>query len=101
MSGEIAFAHVMISGHVQGVGYRAWAQREANARGLRGWVRNRSNGDVEALFEGAKDDVDAMCEICWQGPRAAKVKNVSLVPFEEDKMPELNLMQGFFQIPTL
>ena len=47
-----SIVRVTISGRVQGVGYRAWTEMEATARGVRGWVRNRSNGDVEALFAG-------------------------------------------------
>jgi acylphosphatase len=45
-------AHVRIVGRVQGVGYRAWTVDEARRRGLSGWVRNRSDGDVEAVFSG-------------------------------------------------
>jgi acylphosphatase len=90
----------MISGRVQGVGYRNWAEREAIARGLHGWVRNRTNGDVEAVFKGPKEAIDGMCKACWQGPSAAKVKSVSFKPLEPDKVSELNLKEGFFQIET-
>lgn len=70
---------VTISGFVQGVGYRAWTEREARARGLRGWVRNRLNGDVEALFAGPANDVEAMCAACRHGPRAARVEKVAII----------------------
>lgn len=68
--------HASISGRVQGVGYRAWVAREAESLGLRGWVRNRRDGSVEAVFKGGEDAVVRMLDECWQGPRGAKVDNV-------------------------
>ena len=65
-----------IEGRVQGVWFRGWTVMEARQRGLRGWVRNRSDGSVEALFAGPRPAVDAMLEACWQGPPAAKVRVV-------------------------
>jgi acylphosphatase len=50
---------------------------EARQRGLRGWVRNRSDGSVEAMFAGPKPAVDAMLEACWNGPPAAQVSRVT------------------------
>ncbi len=67
---------VQIEGRVQGVWYRGWTVQEAVRRGLRGWVRNRSDGSVEALFAGPAPDVDAMVEACWRGPPAARVARV-------------------------
>ena len=64
---------VVISGRVQGVWFRGWTERQARARGLKGWVRNCPDGTVEALFSGAAADVEAMIEECWGGPPAAKV----------------------------
>ena len=63
----------VISGRVQGVWFRGWTERQARARGLDGWVRNRADGTVEALFSGDSAQVDAMIEDCWAGPPAAKV----------------------------
>lgn len=65
-----------IEGRVQGVWYRGWTIMEARQRGLRGWVRNRSDGSVEALFAGPKPAVDAMLEACRQGPPSAKVRKI-------------------------
>jgi len=65
--------HVMIRGRVQGVGYRAWTERQALARGLEGWVRNRRDGSVEAAFSGPDEIVDAMLEACRRGPPSARV----------------------------
>ncbi len=68
--------HCRVSGHVQGVGYRAWAQSEAQARGLSGWVRNCRSGDVEAVFSGDDAVVDDMLVALWTGPAGASVKAV-------------------------
>ena len=64
---------VIVRGRVQGVGYRAWTEIAALERGLEGWVRNRRDGSVEALFIGPKDDVAAMIEDCRNGPPGARV----------------------------
>jgi acylphosphatase len=60
--------HIIVHGRVQGVGFRAFVEVEALTRGLEGWVRNRSDGSVEAVFAGEADAVDAMIEACQRGP---------------------------------
>jgi acylphosphatase len=64
---------VVVRGRVQGVGYRAWMEITALERGIEGWVRNRRDGSVEALFIGAKEDVAAIIEDCRSGPPGARV----------------------------
>ena len=71
---------VVISGRVQGVWYRAWTEKAALARGLDGWVRNRSDGTVEAVFSGADADIDAMLAACRTGPPLARVEDVVAAP---------------------
>jgi len=71
--------HIRISGRVQGVGFRAWTERRAVALGLSGWVRNNADAQVEALFCGPADAVDAMLAACREGPRFAEVKAVELL----------------------
>lgn len=78
---------VRIEGRVQGVWYRGWAQEEAERRGLRGWVRNRNDGSVEALFVGAEASVDDMVAACRRGPPAARVNAVIEHPAEDDGSP--------------
>jgi len=71
-------AHVFISGQVQGVGYRLSTVSEARRWGVNGWVRNLSDGRVEAVFEGDKTGVEEMINWCHQGPSAAVVKDVAV-----------------------
>ncbi|MDA0231514.1 MAG: acylphosphatase [Proteobacteria bacterium] len=75
--GEIAYS-VRITGRVQGVWYRGWNCDEAVQRGLRGWVRNRVDGSVEALFAGPVGSVEQMIKACWQGPPAAEVVKIEV-----------------------
>ena len=72
--------HVRIEGRVQGVWYRGWTVDEATARGLGGWVRNRMDGSVEALFSGPAADVEDMVEACRRGPPAARVDSLTASP---------------------
>lgn len=65
--------HVIVHGRVQGVGFRAFVEREALSRGVEGWVRNRRDGSVEALFAGDDDAVADMIAACGQGPLGARV----------------------------
>jgi acylphosphatase len=65
--------HVIVRGRVQGVGFRAFVEREALRRLLDGWVRNCADGSVEAVFAGEKVVVADMIESCRRGPRAARV----------------------------
>jgi acylphosphatase len=77
-------ALVRITGRVQGVGYRAWAIETAARLGLRGWVRNRSDGSVEALVIGEDDRVRAMLEACRTGPFAAGVAALQVSEADDD-----------------
>ena len=83
-----------ISGTVQGVGYRIWATRTAAGLGLRGWVRNRLDGGVEALVTGTPDAVCAMVEASRKGPSGARVAEVAVTPAEDDGGA------GFVALPT-
>jgi len=95
MSPPAAIAvRVRIRGRVQGVGYRAWTGDEAMQRGLRGWVRNRRDGSVEAVFVGPRADVAAMIERCRRGPALARVDAIAQEDAADDGEP------GFRQLPT-
>ena len=69
--------HCIISGRVQGVWYRAWTEKEAAGLGLDGWVRNLSDGSVEALFSGPEAVVRDMIGRCRSGPPLAEVTNIA------------------------
>ena len=71
--------HVIIHGRVQGVGFRYWVAEEAHQRRLTGWVRNRGDGRVEAVFAGDADLVADMISTCKIGPRLANVRQVDVV----------------------
>lgn len=79
---EKARAHVIVEGRVQGVFFRAHTQEMADLLNLTGWVKNRRDGRVEALFEGEKGKVQQMIEWCHQGPSEARVTKV-LVTWED------------------
>jgi acylphosphatase len=67
---------VVVRGRVQGVFFRDSARREARSRGVAGWVGNRGDGAVEAVFEGAPADVESLVDFCRRGPRGADVARV-------------------------
>jgi len=71
-----AVLRVSIKGRVQGVGYRAWVEYQATQSGLEGWVRNRRDGSVEALFVGRGKVVAEMVALCRHGPPGARVEAV-------------------------
>ena len=71
-------AHTIISGRVQGVFFRMETKQAADRLGVFGWVRNRRDGTVEALFEGDRDRVDAVVEWCKEGPGHAQVSDIKL-----------------------
>ena len=71
-------ARLLISGIVQGVGYRWSCNREARALGLTGWVRNLPDGRVEAVLQGAREQVERMIKWCYRGPSEAQVSDIAV-----------------------
>ena len=86
--------HVVISGRVQGIGYRDWMVREATRLGVEGWVRNRADGTVEALVAGDVAAVQALLSACRRGPLLARVSEISEEFAEPPEEP------GFRRLPT-
>lgn len=84
-----------IEGLVQGVGYRAFVEREAGRLGLDGWVRNRRDGGVEAVLAGPAGAIDAILAACRQGPRSSRVDMVKVLDEAEPVAP------GFEVRPTV
>ncbi|MCO5580589.1 hypothetical protein L7F22_034459 [Adiantum nelumboides] len=91
---EIKTVNVRVKGMVQGVFYRNWTVETARKFGLDGWVRNRRDGSVEAVFAGKPSVVDNMIESCKSGPPAAVVTGVNVQPLSSAISP------GFEQRPT-
>lgn len=73
---------VVVHGRVQGVFFRDTLRRTASSRGVAGWARNNSDGTVEAVFEGEREDVESLARVCEEGPRGASVEHVEV--FEEE-----------------
>lgn len=73
----------IIRGRVQGVGYRDWTRYVARDRGVEGWVRNRKDGSVEAVFAGSRDEISGMLAACRKGPPNARVEWIE----EQDAQP--------------
>jgi acylphosphatase len=73
-----------ITGRVQGVGYRMWAERTAATLGISGWVRNRRDGSVELQASGDDAAITALIDACWSGPRHAEVTAVMVADAEDD-----------------
>ncbi|MBL6932854.1 MAG: acylphosphatase [Rhodospirillales bacterium] len=83
---------VRIEGRVQGVWYRGWTVDQATSLGLSGWVRNWSDGSVEAVFSGEAAKVDQMLQRCWDGPPMAQVSAVS---YQSCEPPEPGFRQRY------
>lgn len=75
---EKARAHLLITGRVQGVFYRSFTEDVAHSLGLKGWVKNCSDGKVEAVFEGKKEDIEKAVSLCYKGPHGARVSNIDV-----------------------
>lgn len=92
--------HIVVRGRVQGVGYRAFVEDEAYQRGLQGWVRNRRDGAVEAVFAGPVAEVEAAIEACRRGPLPARV---SALDQREGTEADLAACRGggFSVLPTV
>lgn len=96
-----AILQLTIRGQVQGVGYRAWLEEQARASGLEGWVRNRRDGTVEALFSGHPTAVADMVALCRHGPPSARVANVVSETADEDQLRLRHPGERFSVLPTI
>jgi acylphosphatase len=96
-----AIRQVTIAGRVQGVGYRTWVEHRARAQGLEGWVRNRSDGCVEALFAGPEDAVADLVAWCRRGPSSARVDAVTEEPAGPDALKLRRAGERFSVLPTV
>jgi acylphosphatase len=88
---------LLVTGRVQGVGFRAFVEDEATLHGLDGWVRNRRDGSVEALVAGPADQVEALIAAARRGPPASRVEAAAVEPADA---AELLGRKGFLTLPT-
>jgi acylphosphatase len=86
---------IVVKGRVQGVGFRVWTIAQARRHNVRGWVRNRRDGSVEALLIGPAEALDALVESCRRGPSGARVSHVTQEPASDDGTA------GFCDRPTV
>ena len=82
---------VVVHGRVQGVGFRLAIARAAETRGASGWVRNRADGTVEAVFEGQPEIVESLVRFCGEGPRGAAVARVETVEEKPEDLPHFEV----------
>ncbi len=100
MTGFEKIVRIEVGGRVQGVGFRAFVQRHAEARGIVGWVRNRAGGDVEAVFAGSESAVAALCEVCRRGPAQARVERLDVFEAGCATLEEVGAIGRFLQLAT-
>ncbi|HEU4659914.1 MAG TPA: acylphosphatase [Pseudolabrys sp.] len=102
MSGhDCSIRHVIIRGRVQGVAYRAFVAHEAVKRGIEGWVRNRADGSVEALFFAPPGAIAEMIALCHAGPRLARVDKIDQRDGTDAEMKLRRSGELFSVLPTV
>eukprot|EP00850_Spirogloea_muscicola_P018649 SM000173S03018 [mRNA] locus=s173:304447:304997:+ [translate_table: standard] len=94
VSHDVKKVNAVVKGTVQGVFFRKWTEETALRLGLDGWVRNRSDGTVEAVLSGPPAAVDLMLKLCHEGPAMARVSAVDVSPWDE------TVSEGFELRPT-
>lgn len=82
---------VVVHGHVQGVFFRETASRRAQAAGVTGWVHNRPDGAVEAVFEGEREAVERLVDFCREGPRGARVDWVDVAAEDPEGLRDFDV----------
>lgn len=92
--------HVIVSGRVQGVGFRYFVEREAIRLGIFGWVRNRRDGTVEAVFSGTEEQIEAMLKAAKQGPPASKVERLESTQASAAELALVRTGERFSTLPT-
>ena len=96
-----AIRHVTVSGRVQGVGYRYFVEQAARSHDLEGWVRNRRDGSVEAVFAGPADALTAMIAACRRGPSSARVDALRDEAANPDMLKLRQAGERFSVLPTV
>jgi acylphosphatase len=93
--------HLSIKGRVQGVGYRAFVELEAELRGLEGWVRNRRDGSVEAVVQGEDSVIDDLVAACRKGPPSSHVISIDISDADPEALKLRSTDEKFAVLPTV
>jgi acylphosphatase len=101
VSGGMIIRRAVFRGRVQGVGFRDFVERQAERIGVEGWVRNRRDESVEAIFAGPSDEVAAMVAACRRGPRSAHVETVDVSDANESELSLRPAGVDFVTLPTV
>jgi acylphosphatase len=91
----MATVHLLITGVVQGVFFRATAKEVADKLGVKGWVKNTPNDEVEAMASGTDDAIHRFINWCWQGPPKALVTDVVVTKKEETSFKDFSVIRGW------
>lgn len=91
--------HVIITGRVQGVGFRAWLEQISTMFGVGGWVRNRHDGWVEAVLDGDENGLGALIAMLRNGPPGARVEDFAVRPAEPEELALRGADEGFVVLP--
>jgi len=97
---ESSVRYVRIRGRVQAVGFRVWVEDNAILHDLGGWVRNRNDGSVEAVFAGPASEVERMIELCRRGPPGSRVEAVDVSEAGPELLSERHQGERFSVLPT-
>ena len=76
--------HIIVTGTVTGVGFRWWLYQKANERNIYGWVRNKTNNEVEAVLLGHEEDVDDIMKLCRKGPTSSNVESIKIENYQQE-----------------
>ena len=76
--------HIIVTGTVTGVGFRWWLYQKANERNVYGWVRNKTNNEVEAVLLGHEKDVDDIMKLCNKGPTSSNVESIKIENYQQE-----------------
>jgi len=85
--------HVLVTGDVQGVGFRQYIRYQARKLNIKGWVKNLSDGSVEAVFIGSPENVGKMIEFSRKGPVLAEVKNIETDEIDDQDFEDFNILK--------
>ena len=76
--------HIIVTGTVTGVGFRWWLYQKANERNVYGWVRNKTNNEVEAVLLGHEKDIDDIMKLCRKGPTSSNVESIKIENYQQE-----------------